>query len=554
MQTITALNFTSLISNSVEKFGNNNALGFFDEGYITYAEMGRQISAVQAFLSALGIIQGDKVIIYSQNMPNWGVVYFALQCSGIVVVPVLPDFSSVELENVVKHSESKAMFISESLRYKLEKTDTESLNTIIQIDNFQVLTPEKQNITFDKNAQSETAYIPEEDEMSILLYTSGTTGNSKGVMLSQKNVITNAIQSGEVQEIEEGFKFLSVLPLSHTYENTIGFILPILKGASVTYLRKPPTASILLPAMKSLRPDLMLTVPLIIEKVYKNSILPTIKKKAFTRILHSFKPTRKLVHKIAGKKLYETFGGNLKFFGIGGAKLDATVERFLRDGKFPYAIGYGLTETAPLIAGSNPSQTRYQAVGPKVVDCELIINDPNATTGEGEIWAKGPNVMLGYYKNEEETNKVLTKDGWFKTGDLGVFDKDGWLSHKGRLKNMIVGASGENIYPEEIESIINNFEYVVESLVVEKKGKLVAMVHFNREELEQKVKEMRTEIGDKMDELSQIVDEKIEELTLELKHQLNTQVSKFSKVQQFISHPTPFIKTATQKIKRYLYH
>ena len=554
MQTIPALNFTSLISNSVEKFGNNNALGFFDEGYITYAEMGRQISDVQAFLSALGIIQGDKVIIYSQNMPNWGVVYFALQCSGIVVVPVLPDFSSVELENVVKHSESKAMFISESLRYKLEKTDTESLNTIIQIDNFQVLTPEKQNITFDKNAQSETAYIPEEDEMSILLYTSGTTGNSKGVMLSQKNVITNAIQSGEVQEIEEGFKFLSVLPLSHTYENTIGFILPILKGASVTYLRKPPTASILLPAMKSLRPDLMLTVPLIIEKVYKNSILPTIKKKAFTRILHSFKPTRKLVHKIAGKKLYETFGGNLKFFGIGGAKLDATVERFLRDGKFPYAIGYGLTETAPLIAGSNPSQTRYQAIGPKVVDCELIINDPNATTGEGEIWAKGPNVMLGYYKNEEETNKVLTKDGWFKTGDLGVFDKDGWLSHKGRLKNMIVGASGENIYPEEIESIINNFDYVVESLVVEKKGKLVAMVHFNREELEQKVKEMRTEIGDKMDELSQIVDEKIEELTLELKHQLNTQVSKFSKVQQFISHPTPFIKTATQKIKRYLYH
>jgi len=554
MQTSSTLNFTSLISNSVENFANSNALGFFDEGYITYAEMGQQISAVQAFLSSLEIAQGDKVIIYSQNMPNWGVVYFALQCSGIVAVPVLPDFSASELENVIKHSESKAMFISKSLRYKLEETDKSSLDAIVQIDNFEVLSSENKNVIFDKNAKSEIAYIPKENEMSILLYTSGTTGNSKGVMLSQKNVITNAIQSGEVQEIKAGFKFLSVLPLSHTYENTIGFILPILKGASVTYLRKPPTASILLPAMKKLRPDLMLTVPLIIEKVYKNSILPTIKKKALTRIMHSFKPTRKLVHKIAGKKLYETFGGNLKFFGIGGAKLDATVERFLRDGKFPYAIGYGLTETAPLIAGSNPSQTKYQAIGPKVVDCELIINDPNPKTGEGEIWVKGPNVMLGYYKNEAETNKVITKDGWFKTGDLGVFDKEGWLSHKGRLKNLIIGASGENIYPEEIESIINNFDYVVESLVVEKKGKLVAMVHFNHEELEQKVREMGAELGDKVDEISHLVDEKITELTNELKQQINTQVNKFSKIQEFISQPTPFIKTATQKIKRYLYH
>lgn len=553
MKTDIQYNFTSLISNSVKNFANNKALGFIDEEYMTYADLGKNISATQAFLSKLGLNAGDKVIIYSQNMPNWGVVYFALQCSGIIVVPVLPDFSPAELENVIKHSESKAMFISESLRYKLATTDTSTLEAIIKIENNTLLSSTKE-VQFEKNAQSDIAYIPEENEMAVLLYTSGTMGNSKGVMLSQKNVIANAMQSGEVQEIQPDFKFLSILPLSHTYENTIGFILPILKGACITYLRKPPTASVLLPAMKKLRPDLMLTVPLIIEKVFKSSVLPTIKKKALTRTLYNFKPTRKLVHRIAGKKLYETFGGNLKFFGIGGAKLDATVEQFLRDAKFPYAIGLGLTETAPLIAGSNPTTTRYQAIGPKVVDCEVIINNANPTTGEGEIWVKGPNVMLGYYKNEEETNKVLTKDGWFKTGDLGVFDKDGWLSHKGRLKNMIVGASGENIYPEEIESIINNFNYVVESLVVEKKGKLVAMVHFNREELEQKVKEMRSELGDKMDELSQTVDEKIEELTIELKQQINTQLNKFSKIQQFISHPTPFIKTATQKIKRYLYN
>jgi long-chain acyl-CoA synthetase len=554
MQTNNSYSFSSFISNSVKNYANNNALGFLDEGYISYAEMGEQIAAVQAFLSNLGITQGDKAIIYSQNSPNWGVVYFALQCSGIVAVPVLPDFGPAELENVIKHSESKAIFISDSLKYKLDECDASTLDTIISIENFELIRSSKTDVKFEKNATSNISYVPEENEMSVLLYTSGTTGNSKGVMLSQKNIISNVIQSGAIQTITEDFKFLSVLPLSHTYENTIGFLLAMYHGACVTYLRKPPTASVLLPALKKIRPTIMLTVPLIIEKVYRNSILPTIKKKAFTRVLHAFKPTRKLVHRLAGKKLYETFGGRLQFFGIGGAKLDAEVERFLRDAKFPYAIGYGLTETSPLLAGSNPTFTKYQAIGPKVINCEVIIHEPNPATGEGEIWAKGPNVMLGYYKNEEETNKVLTKDGWFKTGDLGVYDKNGWLTHKGRLKNMIVGANGENIYPEEIESLINNFRYVVESLVIEKKGKLVAMVHFNREELEEKIKEMRTEFGDKMDEISHKVDESIEELKVELQQYINSRVNKFSKIQDFVAHPTPFIKTATQKIKRYLYH
>ncbi|QIA09176.1 AMP-binding protein [Draconibacterium halophilum] len=546
--------FSAFISESVKNYANNKALGFINEEYLTYSEMGQKISAVQAFLEKLGIGEGDKVIIYSQNMPTWGVVYFALQCSGIVAVPVLPDFSPVELENVIKHSESKALFISENLQYKLKDTDASSLDIIVTIDDLSLLKAEDTSVVFDENATSKKAYTPKENELAVLIYTSGTTGNSKGVMLSQKNIIANVVQSGAVQKITEDFRFLSVLPLSHTYENTIGFLLAIYSGASVTYLRKPPTASVLLPALKSLRPTIILTVPMIIEKIYKNSILPGINKKAFTRVLHRFRPTRKLVHRLAGKKLMETFGGRIQFFGIGGAKLDGKVERFLRDAKFPYAIGYGLTETSPLIAGSNPTTTRFRAIGPKVINCELKIHDPNPATGEGEIWAKGPNVMLGYYKNPEETKRVLTDDGWFKTGDLGVFDKDGWLSHKGRLKNMIVGANGENIYPEEIESIINNFRHVVESVVIEKKGQLVALVHFNREELEQKVREMRSELGDRMDEISQHVDEKIDELSVELKDYINSRVNKFSKVQQFISHPTPFIKTATQKIKRYLYH
>jgi long-chain acyl-CoA synthetase len=309
--------------------------------------------------------------------------------------------------------------------------------------------------------------------------------------------------------------------------------------------------------MQKLKPTFMLTVPMIIEKVYRNSILPQIQAKTTTKILHKIKLTRKLIYLLAGKKLYQTFGGNLKFFGIGGAKLDGVVEQFLRDAKFPYAIGYGLTETSPLLAGSNPKQTKYQAIGPKVTNCEVIINNPDPHTGEGEIWAKGANVMLGYYKNEAKTREIMTEDGWLKTGDLGVYDKQGWLSHKGRLKNMIVGANGENIYPEEIESVINNFRHVIESVVIEQKGKLVAMVHFNREELEQKFKTVTSDIAQrvdtKIDEISHKVDDAIAELSAELQQYVNSRVNKYSRIQLLVVHPDPFQKTATKKIKRYLY-
>jgi long-chain acyl-CoA synthetase len=557
MKTNNSLSFSHFIPDVVSRFANNNALGFVDEPAMTYAEMGKNIEAVKAFLEAGNIKPGDKVVIYSQNMPNWGVVYFALQCMGVVVVPVLPDFNAHELQNVLIHSEAKVIFISESLESRLKEVDSQFIELAIRINDYQVLKGESKGFVYDEKAICRGRYTPKEDELAILLYTSGTTGDSKGVMLSQKNVLSNVIQSSGVQEILETDKFLSVLPLSHTYENTIGFLLPLSKGASITYLKKPPVASILLPALAKVKPDLMLTVPLIIEKVFKASILPTIQKKTITRLMHKFGPTRKIVYRIAGKKLYQTFGGNLKFFGIGGAKLDPVVEQFLRDAKFPYAIGYGLTETSPLLAGSGPTKTKFQAIGPKVENLELIIHDPDPKTREGEIWAKGPNVMLGYYKNEEKTKEVLSDDGWFKTGDLGVFDKRGNLYHKGRLKNMIVGANGENIYPEEIESLINNFKHVVESIVIEQKGKLVALVHFDREELEAKIKAMVSDVSssvdDKVDEISKKVDESIKELSKELKQFINTRVNKVSKIQILKSHPEPFIKTATKKIKRYLY-
>lgn len=552
------LTFSAILPQVIEKYAQNNALAFAGEQFITYSQMGKKIESVIAFLEKHSVQPGDKVVIYSPNMPNWGIVYFALQCMGVIVVPVLPEFSSNELQNVVMHSEANVLFISKSLMHRLSDSVRDDLNLIVELESFDLLKSLNKQGIFDESGVAKKKYSTVETDLSVLLYTSGTTGNSKGVMLSQRNVIFNAYQSGKVQPINSDDRFLSVLPLSHTYENTLGLILPILHGASVSYLRKPPTAQVLVPAMQLVRPTLMLTVPMIIEKVYKNSILPGIQAKAITKILHRFKPTRKLIHRLAGKKLYAKFGGSLKFFGIGGAKLDPVVEQFLRDARFPYAIGYGLTETSPLLAGSNPSQTKFQAIGPSVVNCELKINNPNPLTGEGEIWARGENVMLGYYKNQALTDEVLTADGWFKTGDLGVFDKDGWLSHKGRLKNMIVGANGENIYPEEIESIINNYKHVLESIVIEQKGRLTALVHFNREELEQRFRGMRAglaqRVDEKFDEVSQKVDETIAELAAELKQYINANVNKFSRIQNLVVQKDPFQKTATQKIKRYLYY
>jgi long-chain acyl-CoA synthetase len=256
-------------------------------------------------------------------------------------------------------------------------------------------------------------------------------------------------------------------------------------------------------------------------------------------------PLRKLLNRAAGKKLMKTFGGELRFYGIGGSKLNRTVEKFLVEAKFPYAIGYGLTETSPLLAGANPKNTVYESTGPAIKDIELIIHNPDKVTGEGEIWAKGPNIMMGYYNEPEMTREVLTPDGWFKTGDLGILDKNNNLYIRGRLKNMIVGASGENIYPEEIESVINNFRHVAESLVIQQKGKLVALVHINMEELEKKYQHLKTE--------AHKFDEKVDENLRELKEYVNSRVNKFSQISKVILQSVPFQKTATQKIKRFLY-
>jgi long-chain acyl-CoA synthetase len=320
----------------------------------------------------------------------------------------------------------------------------------------------------------------------------------------------------------------------------------MLCGSCVYYLRKPPTPPVLLPALESVRPTIMLTVPLIIEKIYFNKILPAFREKFLLRMLYKVPFMRKKLNEAAGKKLKKTFGGKLKFYGVGGAKLNRVVEKFLIEARFPYAIGYGLTETAPLLAGANPSKTVYESTGPAIDGIELKINNPDTKTGEGEIWARGATIMKGYYKEPEMTAEVLTPEGWFRTGDLGSMDAAGNLFIRGRLKNMIVGASGENIYPEEIETVINNFRHVVESLVIQQKGKLVALVHFNMEELEKRYQHLRSDVNGKLEE-------KMAEVLGELQDYVNSQMNKFHQINRVVLQPVPFQKTATLKIKRFLY-
>ncbi|MEI6852826.1 MAG: AMP-binding protein [Bacteroidota bacterium] len=538
--------FPSLFSETLQKFPTHNAYAFVGSKPITYRQADSNIKALQAFLEKLGAQRGDKVAILSSNMPNWGITYFATTFMGAVAVPLLPDFHSMEIEKFVEHSEAKFLFVSKNLRYKLKGIEHKMPSNIIMIDDFALLRPLGQTESYDAKAIPQKEYHVAEDDLAAIIYTSGTTGKPKGVMLSHKNIAFTAIKAAKIQFIDEKDRFLSILPLSHTYENTLGLILPMIYGACVYYLDKPPTPAILLPAMKLVRPTLMLTVPLIIEKIYRNTILPTFTRTWIPRVMYKTAFVHNVLNWLAGRKLKKSFGGKLKFFGIGGAKLDKKVEKFLIEARFPYAIGYGLTETAPLLAGCSPHHTKLQSTGPKLDGIELKIMNPDPVTGEGEIVARGPNVMLGYYKEPELTAAVIDEDGWFKTGDLGMFGRNDFLYIRGRLKNMIVMQSGENVYPEEIENVINNFRYVDESLVVEQKGKLVALVYFNKEEIAKKYTEMKTE-------LSIYVDQKIEELKVELEEYVNKRVNKFSRLQSVIPQDEDFKKTATQKIKRFLY-
>ena len=535
-----------LAGESFRKHGKNKAMGFVGEDVISYSQLKDKTGSVMRLLEDLRVMPGEKVAILSTSMPNWGVTYLAITSLGAVAVPILPDFTPVEIANVLNHSGAKALFVSGNLAHKVAGFSSDALEAVVAIDDFAV-TSGPDSARYNEGSVPSGEYNVAEEDLAVIIYTSGTTGKSKGVMLTHRNICFTARQVMTIQYVVETDVFLSILPLSHTYEQTLGLVLPLFNGAMIWYLRKAPTPSVLLPALQQVKPTTMLTVPLIMEKIYFGKVAPTFHKSRFVAFLYGLPVFRRILNKLAGRKIYKAFGGRLRFFGIGGAKLNPTVEQFLLDAKFPYAIGYGLTETSPLLAGTKVGSSKLGSTGPAMEGVTLKINNPDPATGEGEVWARGENVMKGYYMEPAMTAEVMTPDGWFRTGDLGVIDGNNYLSLKGRLKNMIVGSSGENIYPEEIESVINDFGHVIESLVVQKKGKLVAMVHVNLEELQAKYAQMKKDVTDHAE---QIINEYLEEL----QRYVNSRVNRYSQLQLVVYHPEPFQKTATLKIKRFLYY
>ena len=531
-----------LARNSVEKFASKVAFSMFEGDDVTYAEVGRRIEKVQEILTCAGLHAGDKVALLSSNMPNWGVCYFAVTSAGMVAVPILPDFSGEELDMIIAHSEAKALLVSDRLFTKLSKQTIERLNVVVRTKNLGVIA---QRVKGEGSMA-----VPKPDDLAVIIYTSGTTSKPKGVMLTHAALCAQVGISSSIFPVLPDDVFLSVLPLSHTYECSIGMIYPFSMGARVVYLDRPPTASALMPALRAVRPSVMLIVPLIIEKIYRHQVLAKFNSNGFWRTLYKVGFLRRYLHRVAGKKLLKLFGGRLRFHGIGGAKLDGGAEKFLLEAKVPYAIGYGLTETAPLLAGAAPSQVRLGSTGPQAPGVQLRLENINPDTRQGEVVALTPSVMLGYFKNPEATKEVFTDDGWFRTGDLGEFDKDGWLYIKGRLKNMIVGPGGENIYPEDIETVLNSHVYIADSIVTEQEGRLVALVHFNRDEIEAMVDNWREE----WETQKEAWEAKTEQLKKEIMDFVNAKVNRFSRISEVVEEKDDFAKTPTHKIKRFLYN
>lgn len=612
-----------LFNCSIKEYAKNLFLCMKGGTEYTYAQFGEKTVNISALLAYNNVAQTDKVGILSQNIPNWGVGFMSCVAYNRIAVPMLPDFSEMEITNIIEHSECKALFVSKKLYHKITEEVREKLNCIIEMDDFSVLKgndPYKESLNADEAAKKivlckqellDEKYTPAPEDLATIIYTSGTTGNSKGVMLTHKNLSSHLYSARELRPSFEWDVWLSILPLSHTLECSLSLLLPFSSGSQVHYLSKAPTPTVLLSALKEVRPTTMLVVPLIIEKIYRNAILPKIKANPIMAKMYKSAIGRKMIHALVGKEMKKMFGGRVRFFGIGGAKLDGEVEKFLLEAKFPYAIGYGLTECSPLLAGATPDLVKWQTTGPAVPGVQLKINNPDPVTGEGELVAKGPNIMLGYYKNPEATADAFTQDGWFRTKDLGFIDSKGWVSIRGRLNSMIVGASGENIYPEEIETIINTHAHVAESLVTSRKGILIAKVCLSQEKLDsfhnmklevmnayhskkvaliesyqQKKAQWQKEYTHKKDELNveydqmrrelyknyvikrdeaalayqkkkeevkKAIEQTKKELEKDIHQYVNSKVNKFSKISIVELQNQAFEKTATHKIKRYLY-
>ena len=546
------------LERSVEKFKDRPALSKAFETPITYKEFFEKVLKVTDLLIEIGINKGDRVAILGENSPNWGISYFAIVRTGAIAVPMLPDFPEADIRHILLDSEAKVLFTTQKQIEKVGYLDRLKLKHIITLDNFKTdeysLKIEPISNIVDK-AIDFLKRLPEtiglkskelsEHDIASIIYTSGTSGHSKAVMLTHKNLVSNALACSLLMELNSEDTFLSILPLSHTYEFTVGFLLALVNGARIVYNDKPPTPRILGEICKKEKPSVICSVPLILEKIYKKKVLTVLEKNKLVKLMTKIPGLKKKIYKKIKSKLIEFFGGELKLMAIGGASFNRDAEKFFKESGFPYLIGYGLTETAPLIAGGpwGEKTIKLGSTGKVTPGCEMKIEDPDKKSGIGEICVRGPNIMKGYFKNPELTKEVMDEYGWLRTGDLGRFDKFKNLHITGRSKNMILMSNGENIYPESIEGKIDSSIYVAESLILENDGIIEAWVYLDYDLIDEetKGKTEKQKLGF------------IEQVLQGIKNDVNAQLSTYSKISRIIEQKEPFVRTATHKIKRYLY-
>jgi long-chain acyl-CoA synthetase len=538
------------VEKSIKHNWEIEALSNYKEKGYTYREIAEKMMKLHIFFKATGIKEGDKIALVGRNSANWCVVYLAVVTYGAVIVPVLPDFKPEDQTNIVNHSDSTVLFVDDKIWETFDYTKIPAIKAVISIDNFSFITSRETAIRniytgmddeFKKNypdlrpGQIEFSHISN-DNLAVISYTSGTTGFSKGVMITHNSLAANVRFAQNHMPLKPGDPVVSFLPLAHTYGCAFEFLFPFTFGCHITILSKTPSPQIILQAFGEIKPRLILSVPLVIEKIYKKQLIPIISK-PLMKILLAIPGINVILFKKIREKLTHSFGGRFMEIVIGGAAFNADTEKFFQKIGFKFTVGYGMTECGPLISYASWDTTKLGASGRAVDTLEVTIDSPDPEKKVGEIILKGENVMLGYYKNPEATAAVIDKNGWMHTGDLGVIDKEGNIYIKGRSKSMLLGPSGKNIYPEEIESIINNQKYVAESVIISEDNKLIALIFPDYDQV-------------KKDNLTE---EQILPALEQIRKIVNDRLPEYMAVHKFRIHKEEFDKTPKRSIRRFLY-
>ncbi|MDR2292200.1 MAG: AMP-binding protein [Prevotellaceae bacterium] len=544
-------NFNSYIEDCIKKNWESPALSDYRSKATNYKDIAEHIAKLHIIFEQCGIKKGDKISIAGRNSSNWAISFLATITYGAVAVPILHEFKQDNVHNIINHSESKILFVGDVVWEGLSADELQNIDAIIQINDFKFLHVKKMqvnelnsiidNIFAEKykngvNPEDVKYYQDSSEELAMINYTSGTTGFSKGVMLPYRSLKANLEFACKVLPQLQGGGVVAMLPMAHMYGLIFEIVFTLVSGCHIQFLTRMPTPKIILEAYSSVKPRLVISVPLIVEKIFKRKIKPILEKPTL-RFLMKLPIIKQSIKKKILKLLNHSFGNNVLVVAIGGAAFNSEAEAFFKETGFQYTVGYGMTECGPLISYDDWTTHRIYSCGKPIFCLQVEIDSPNPETGIGEIIVKGENVFLGYYKNPEATEKAFDADGWFHTGDLGVIDKDGYLYIKGRSKNMILGPSGQNIYPEEIEDRLNNLPYINESIVIDSDGKLTALIYPDYE----------------LAYAENLTDSDLEKILEDEKNELNKKLPNYSQITRIKLYPEEFEKTPKKSIKRFLY-